>query len=31
MDVLPAEASLYIKFDDATKSVSNATLTVKKD
>lgn len=31
LEVIPSEATLHIKFDDVSKSVSYATLTVKKD
>ena len=31
VDLLPANTSLFVKFDDVTKSVTNATLTWKKD
>ena len=31
LEVVPAESALHVKFDDVTKSVSLATLTVKKE
>ena len=31
LEVIPSEATLHIKFDDVSKSVSYGTLTVKKE
>jgi hypothetical protein len=31
ISIIPAESNLFVKFDDVTKNVLSATLTVKKD